>query len=75
MYKYIIFSELCPGHNPRTQNATLLELGTGTWSVSKGIGLGAKLTAMGLDVWGWDWDLGHKGIWYRIIRGWDRGVV
>ena len=44
MYKYIIFSELCPTeHNPRTQNATLLGLGTGTWGVIKRDELGRSL--------------------------------
>ena len=46
MYKYIIFSELCPTkHNPRTQNATLLGFRYWDLGVSKRIGSGAKLTA------------------------------
>ena len=56
MYKYIIFSELCPGHNPRKR---MSGLGWGIGIGGKGIGQrkGRKLKARGIDYWGMG--LGH----------------
>lgn len=53
MYKYIIFSELCPAeHNLRTQNATLLRFRCWDLGRKQEGRVGAKLTAMGLGVLG-----------------------